>query len=81
MNIKIIAGYRRLDGATIPDQASIGDRDEILAWFGGRQRFAGICDGAGGSYQFCVHPADHQKNAFVLSTSMGGTLFQWRVAP
>ena len=49
--------------------------------FGGTQRYAGICDAAGGFYQFCIKPGDRHKTAFVLPTSMGGTSFQWRVAP
>ena len=49
--------------------------------FGGSQRFCGICDAAGGFYQFSIAPQDRHKTSFVLPTSMGGTSFQWRVAP
>ena len=38
-------------------------------------------DAAGGFYQFPVAPGDRPKTAFFLPTSMGGTSFQWRVAP
>ena len=52
-----------------------------LDGFGGDQKFAGIVDAAGGFYQFLIHPRDRHKTAFVLPTSMGGTTFQWLVAP
>ena len=54
---------------------------EIMDGFGGRQRYAGICDAAGGFYQYPIHLADRHKTAMVLPTSLGGTSFQWRVAP
>ena len=66
---------------TVPDAAGLGDMEEILDGFGGDQKFAGIVDAAGGFYQFLIHPRDRHKTAFVLPTSMGGTTFQWLVAP
>ena len=81
VRLKIIIDYRRLNEVTIPDVAGLGDQDEILDGFGGDQRYCGIVDAAGGFYQFLIHPRDRHKSAFVLPTSMGGTSFQWRVAP
>lgn len=81
IKLKIIVDYRRLNEVTIPDSASIGDQEEFLDGFGGRQIYAGIVDAAGGFYQFAIKPEDRHKTAFVLPTSMGGTSFQWRVAP
>ena len=49
--------------------------------FGGQQRYAGICDAAGGFYQYLLKPEDRHKTAMVLPTSLGGASFQWRVAP
>ena len=55
------------------------DQDEIMDGFGGTQKFAGICDAAGGFYQFAIAKKDRHKTAMVLPTSLGGTSFQWRV--
>ena len=65
----------------MPDVAGLGDQDEILDGFGGDQRYCGICDAAGGFYQYLLTPSCRHKTAFCLPTSMGGTSFQWRVAP
>ena len=81
IKLKIIVDYRRLNQVTIPDAASLGEQDEMLDGFGGRQRFNGICDAAGGFYQYSINPSDRHKTAFVLPTALGGTSFQWRVAP
>ena len=81
IKLKLIIDYRRLNEVTVPDAAGLGDMEEILDGFGGDQKFAGIVDAAGGFYQFLIHPRDRHKTAFVLPTSMGGTTFQWRVAP
>ena len=81
IKLKIICDFKRLNQVTLPDAASLGDQDEIMDGFGGRQRYAGICDAAGGFYQYPINPADKHKTAMVLPTSLGGTSFQWRVAP
>ena len=81
VKLKIIVDYRRLNQVTISDSAGLGDQDELMDSFGGRQRFCGICDAAGGFYQFTINPAHRHRTAFILPTSMGGTSFQWRVAP
>ena len=81
IKLKIIVDYKRLNACTIPDSASLGDQEEIMDGFGGRQRFGGICDAAGGFYQYPILPAHRHKTAMVLPTSLGGTSFQWRVAP
>jgi hypothetical protein len=81
IKIKIIVDYRRLNQVTLADAASLGDMDDILDGFGGTQRWNGIADAAGGFYQFPISPLDRHKTAFVLPTSLGGTSFQWRVAP
>jgi hypothetical protein len=41
----------------------------------------GLCDAAGGFYQFLLSTSCRHKSAFILPSAMGGTLFQWRVAP
>ena len=81
VRLKIIVDYRRLNEVTIPDAAGLGNQEEILHGFGGGQRYCGIVDAAGGFYQFLVNPKHRFKTAFCLPTSMGGTSFQWRVAP
>ena len=81
IRLKIICDFRLLNQVTLADSASLGDQEEILDGFGGTQRFCGIMDAAGGFYQFAIKPSDRHKTAFVLPTSMGGTSFQWRVAP
>ena len=81
IRLKCIIDYRRLNQVTLADAAGLGDMEEILDGFGGKQRYGGICDAAGGFYQFTIKPEDRSKTAFVLPTSMGGTSFQWRVAP
>ena len=81
IRLKLICDFRRLNEVTVPDAAGLGDQDEILDGFGGDQRWAGIVDAAGGFYQCLIHPKDRHKTAICLPTSMGGTQFQWRVAP
>ena len=81
IRLKLICDFRRLNQVTVPEVASLGDQDEILDGFGGLQKFAGICDAAGGFYQYPINPKDRHKTAMILPTSMGGTSFQWRVAP
>lgn len=81
IKLKLIIDFRRLNEVTVPDVAGLGDQDEILDGFGGDQKFGGIVDAAGGFYQYLIHPKDRSKTAFCLPTSMGGTSFQWRVAP
>ena len=81
IRLKLICDFRRLNEVTVPDAAGLGDQDEILDGFGGDQRWSGIVDAAGGFYQLLIHPSDRYKTAICLPTSMGGTQFQWRVAP
>ena len=81
IKLKLIIDLRRLNEVTVPDVAGLGDQDEILDGFGGDQRYCGICDAAGGFYQYLLTPSCRHKTAFCLPTSMGGTSFQWRVAP
>ena len=81
IRLKLIIDFRSLNERTVPDVAGLGDQDEILDGFGGDQRYCGIVDAAGGFYQFLIKPSHRHKTAFVLPTSMGGTSFQWRVAP
>ena len=81
IRLKLIVDYRRLNEVTIPDAAGLGSQEEILHGFGGSQRFCGIVDAAGGFYQFLINPEHRFKTTFCLPTSMGGTSFQWRVAP
>ena len=79
--IKLVIDFRRLNQATVPDAGGLGTQEEIIHGFGGRQRFGGLMDAAGGFYQFMLNPEHQHKTAFVLPTALGGTLFQWRVAP
>ena len=81
IRLKIIVDYRRLNEVTIPDAAGLGNQEEILHGFGGNQRYCGIVDAAGGFYQFLINPDHRHRTAFCLPTAMGGTSFQWRVAP
>ena len=81
IKLKLIIDYRKLNEVTVPDVAGLGNQDEVLHGFGGNQRYCGICDAAGGFYQFLIRPQARHRTAFVLPTSMGGTSFQWRVAP
>ena len=81
VRLKLIVDYRRLNEVTVPDVAGLGDQEEILDGFGGDQRFCGIADAAGGFYQYLIAPQVRHKTSFCLPTSMGGTTFQWRVAP
>ena len=81
IRLKIIVDYRRLNEVTIPDAAGLGNQEEILHGFGGNQRYCGIVDAAGGFYQFLINPLHRHRTAFCLPTAMGGTSFQWRVAP
>ena len=81
IRLKLIIDYRKLNEVTVPDEAGLGDQQEILDGFGGDQRYAGIVDAAGGFYQLLLKPSCRHKSAFILPTSMGGTQFQWRVAP
>ena len=81
IRLKLIVDYRRLNEVTVPDAAGLGSQDEILHGFGGSQRYCGIVDAAGGFYQFLINPKHRFKTTFCLPTSMGGTSFQWRVAP
>jgi len=81
IRLKIIVDYRRLNEVTVPDAAGLGNQEEILHGFGGNQRYCGIVDAAGGFYQFLINPQHRHRTSFCLPTSMGGTSFQWRVAP
>ena len=81
LKVKIVCDFRKLNEVTVPDTGGLGNQEEILASFGGGQKYAGIMDIAGGFYQFALSERDRHKSAFVLPTSMGGTSFIWRVAP
>ena len=81
IRLKIICDYRRLNEVTVPDAAGLGNQEEILHGFGGNHRYCGIVDAAGGFYQFLINPDHRFRTAFCLPTAMGGTSFQWRVAP
>ena len=81
VRLKLICDFRRLNEVTVPDAAGLGDQEEILDGFGGDQRWSGIVDAAGGFYQLLINPRHRFRTAICLPTSMGGTQFQWRVAP
>ena len=81
LKVKIVGDYRRLNQITIPDAGGLGDQGDIMDSFGSGHKCAGLCDAAGGFYQFSIKPSDRHKTSFVLPMSLGGTSFQWRVAP
>ena len=79
--IKLAIDYRRVNSVTRLDAGGLGTQSDIMYGIGGRCKFLGLCDAAGGFYQFLLSPRARHKSAFILPASMGGTLFQWRVAP
>jgi site-specific DNA-cytosine methylase len=81
IKIKFAIDYRRVNAVTTTDAGGLGTQADILYGVGGKYKFLGLCDAAGGFYQFMLSPRDCHKSAFILPASMGGTLFQWRVAP
>ena len=81
VKIKLAIDYRRVNAVTRTDAGGLGTQSDILYGIGGRYKYLGLCDAAGGFYQYLLSPAARHKSAFILPASMGGTLFQWRVAP
>ena len=81
IRLKLIIDYRRLNAVTRLDAGGLGTQSDLLHSIGGANKYIGLCDAAGGFYQFALSPESRAKSAFILPTSMGGTLFQWRVAP
>ena len=81
IKIKFAIDYRRVNSVTEADAGGLGTQADILYGVGGKFKFLGLCDAAGGFYQFLLSPSSRGKSAFILPASMGGTLFQWRVAP
>ena len=79
--VKLVIDYRRLNAVTTEDAGGLGTQGDILHYLGGKYKFIGLMDAAGGFYQFLLNPEDRHKSAFILPSAMGGTLFQWRVAP
>ena len=81
LRIKLAVDYRMLNAHTVVDCAQLGDQADVLDCFHGRPHLT-LADAAGGFYQFQIATeADRQKTGFILPSSCGGTLFQWRVAP
>ena len=80
VKIKIVTDLRKLNERVIPDLGGLGTQEEILLGFAG-QPYAGLADLAGGFYQCAVNPLHKHRLSFVLPTALGGTQFQWRVAP
>ena len=80
LRIKLAVDYRRLNASTKVDCARLGDQGDVLDCFHGRPHVS-LADAAGGFYQFLIKEEDRQKTGFILPSSCGGTLFQWRVAP
>ena len=81
LKIKIVVDYRVLNSCTQLDAGGLGNQEDILRNLGGRQKYMGIADLAGGFYEFCLSKSSRVKSAFILPTNMGGTLYQWVVAP
>ena len=80
VRLKLAVDFRCINAVTIVDCALLGDQADILQCFHGRPHLS-LCDAAGGFYQFIIPPEFRQYTGFVLPSSCGGTLFQWRVAP
>ena len=81
IKIKFAIDYRRVNAVTVGDAGGLGTQADILYGVGGKYKYLGLCDAAGGFYQFLLSPRARHKSAFILPAAMGGTLFQWRVAP
>ena len=81
LKIKLAIDYRRVNAVTRLDAGGLGTQSDILNGLSGKYKFMGLADAAGGFYQYLLSPADRGKSAFILPAAMGGTLFQWRVAP
>ena len=81
LKVKVVCDYRRLNEVTIPDSGGLGTQQEILDSFGGGRKYSGIADAAGGFYQYLLNPLHKERSTFCLPAAMGGTTFQWRVAP
>ena len=79
--VKLACDFRRLNSQVRADAGGLGTQSEILNGLGGRQKWIGLADAAGGFYQYALSPASRHRSAFCLPTSMGGTLFQWVIAP
>ena len=81
IKVKLACDYRRLNAVTTIDAGGLGSQSDILYGLGGTMKWVALCDAAGGFYQYALHPRARHKSAFILPTSMGGTLFEWVVAP
>ena len=81
IKVKLACDYRRLNAVTTVDAGGLGSQSDILYGLGGTMKWVALCDAAGGFYQYALHPRSRHKSAFILPTSMGGTLFEWIVAP
>ena len=81
VKIKFAIDYRRVNAVTELDAGGLGTQSDILYGVGGKYKYLGLCDAAGGFYQYLLAPKSRAKSAFILPAAMGGTLFQWRVAP
>ena len=81
IKLKWAIDYRRVNALTELDAGGLGTQSDILYGVGGKFKFLGLCDAAGGFYQYLLSPEARKRSAFILPASMGGTLFQWRVAP
>ncbi|RPG36136.1 MAG: hypothetical protein CBB72_004845, partial [Muricauda sp. TMED12] len=81
IKVKLAIDYRRVNAVTQTDAGGLGTQSDILYGVGGVNKFIGLVDAAGGFYQYCLCPSAKHRSAFILPTSMGGTLFQFRVAP
>ena len=81
IKVKLACDYRRLNAVTTVDAGGLGSQSDILYGLGGTMKWVALCDAAGGFYQYALHRRSRHKSAFILPTSMGGTLFEWIVAP
>ena len=82
LKIKIVVDYRQVNACSRKDEGGLGNQDEILRALGGTQKAMGIGDLAGGYYQCALRDENaRERSAFILPSSMGGTLYQWRICP
>lgn len=81
MKIKFAIDYKKVNAVTTAECGGLGSQMDILYGIGGRYKFFGLADASSGFYQHLLSPSARHRSAFILPTSMGGTLFQWRICP
>ena len=70
IKVKFAIDYRRVNSLTETDAGGLGTQSDIIYGVGGKYKFLGLCDAAGGFYQFLLSPNARRKSAFILPASM-----------